>query len=393
MTNRDGREGSASSSGASHRAPMDASLPPSVSSLPMDVSLPPSVPSLPMERTASNGGISRLGAAGPASDSDLPPDVGADAELLVAEGSASFSGLSWHGMAEPGSPGMSWHGMAEPGSLDVDLPPDTDIVLNAWDDVTDEVDEVVGPQDLRWAGDHKVPSPAEALLLTAGQPLHDIAEFYSPPRVLPSARMRGLVGCFSLDLLTGWDLMDSRVGALARQLLVTMEVQVLILSPPCTAFSQLQALWNYKRMSAAAVRAKWAEGMAHLSFAVDCALTQHQARRVFLLEHPAAATSWKTRELQDLGSRAGVYSVVFDQCMTGLVSPCSGTPMRKRTKLMSNSMHFIEAFRGNMCDRSHSHQLVQGSEGGIRLSVWCQCYPAPMVDLLVEGAVRCKGGQ
>ena len=91
------REGSASSSGASHRAPMDASL-------------PPSVPSLPMDRTASNGGISGLGVADLASDSDLPPDVGADAELLVAEGSASFSG-------------MSWHGMAEPGSLDVNLPP------------------------------------------------------------------------------------------------------------------------------------------------------------------------------------------------------------------------------------------------------------------------------
>ena len=127
------------SSGASQRAPMDASLPPSVPSLPMGASLPPSVPSLPMDaslppsvsslpmdRTASNGGISGLGVADPASDSDLPPDVGADAELLVAEGSASFSG-------------MSWHGMAEPGSLDVDLPPDTD-VLNAWDDVTDQVD-------------------------------------------------------------------------------------------------------------------------------------------------------------------------------------------------------------------------------------------------------------
>ena len=127
---------------------MDASLPPSVPSLPMGASLPPSVPSLPMDRTASNGGISGLDVADPASDSDLPPDVGADAELLVAEGSASFSG-------------MSWHGMAEPGSLDVDLPPDTD-VLNAWDDVTNEVDEVVGPQDLRWAGVHKVPSPVEA---------------------------------------------------------------------------------------------------------------------------------------------------------------------------------------------------------------------------------------
>ena len=56
-------------------------------------------------------------------------------------------------------------------------------------------------------------------------------------------------------------------------------------------------------------------------------------------------------------------------------------------------MHVIEAFRGNMCDRSHLHHLIQGSEGGIRLSVWCQCYPAPMVDLLVEGQSGAWGGQ
>ena len=143
-------------------------------------------------------------------------------------------------------------------------------------------------------------------------------------------------------------------------------------------------------MSAAAAQAKRAEGIAHLTFAVDCALTQHLAGRVFLLEHPAAVTSRQTRELQDLGSCAGA---VFDQCMTGLVSPCSRTPMRKRTKLMSNSKHFAEALRGSMCDQSHLHQLIQGSEGGIRLSVWCQCYPAPMVNLLVEGAVMCTRGQ
>ena len=177
-----------------------------------------------------------------------------------------------------------------------------------------------------------MPSLVEALFLTAGHPLHDSMEFYSPLRVLPSTRMRGFVGCFSSDLLTGWDLMDSCVRALARQLLEIMAVQVLILSPPCTAFSQLQALWNYKRMSAAAGQAKRAEGMAHLTFAVDCALTQHLAGREFLLEHPAAVTSRQTRELQDLGSRAGVYSVVFDQCTTGLVSPSSRTPIRKRTK-------------------------------------------------------------
>ena len=136
---------------------MNASLPPSVPSSPgMDASLPSSVPSLPTAKSASSGGISGLGVADLASDSDLPPDIDTDAELLAAEGSASSSSMSWHGVAEPDCP-------------DVDLPPDPDVLsawddvtdLNAWDDVTDEVDEVIGPQDLLCAGDHKVPTPAE----------------------------------------------------------------------------------------------------------------------------------------------------------------------------------------------------------------------------------------
>ena len=77
-----------------------------------------------------------------------------------------------------------------------------------------------------------MPSLVEVLFLTAGHPLHGIVEVYSPLRVLPGARMRGFVECFSLDLLTGWDLKDSCVRALARQLLEIKVVQVLILSPP-----------------------------------------------------------------------------------------------------------------------------------------------------------------
>ena len=132
-------------------------LAPSVpSSLGMDASLPSSVPSLPMDRSASNGGISGLGVADPASDSDLPPDVGADAELLVAEGSASFSG-------------MSWHGMAEPGSLDVDLPPDTD-VLNAWDDVTDKVDRGRWAPGLALGGRPRSAEPGRSIVFNCRAP-------------------------------------------------------------------------------------------------------------------------------------------------------------------------------------------------------------------------------
>ena len=123
--------------------------------------MPSSVPSLPVDLTASEGIMSGLCLAEYANDPDLPPDMGSDAELSVAGGSAAPSGLSWHGVAKPGSP-------------DVDLPPDTDPDLNAWDDFADEVDEVVGPQGRSWARSHTVPSLAESHSLIAGKEQHDI---------------------------------------------------------------------------------------------------------------------------------------------------------------------------------------------------------------------------
>ena len=49
---------------------------------------------------------------------------------------------------------------------------------------------------------------------------------------MPSLVEALFLGCFSLDLLTGWDLMDSCVRALARQLLEIKAVQVFTLSRP-----------------------------------------------------------------------------------------------------------------------------------------------------------------
>ena len=82
----------------------------------------------------------------------------------------------------------------------------------------------------------------------------------------------------------------------------------------------------------------------------------------------------------------GVSSVVFDQCMVGLVSP-SGNPMRKRTRLLTNSQAVVSAFSNKMCDCSHCHQIIQGSDMGIKLSVWAQKYPENMCDLLAQRVV------
>ena len=147
-------------------------------------------------------------------------------------------------------------------------------------------------------------------------------------------------------------------------------------------------MWNFKKRSRAQVEAKIEAGMVHLRFAMECALLQCRAGRVFVFEHPASTTSWLTPEVQCVLAMPGVTTVIFDKCMTGLVSPL-GTPIRKRTKLMTNSPQVVQAFQGRLCDRSHSHRRCEGSDLGIKLSTWCQIYPKPMVDLLATSALQC----
>ena len=81
--------------------------------------------------------------------------------------------------------------------------------------------------------------------------------------------------------------------------------------------------------------------MVYLAHAAECCRVQHNQGRLFGLEHPASAISWKQDVSTDLAALPGVYAVTFDQCMIGLKSP-SGRPMRKRTRILtiSGTMYF-----------------------------------------------------
>ena len=230
-----------------------------------------------------------------------------------------------------------------------------------------------------------VPKPEVAQHLSG---VHQVAEFYSPPRVLPDCNSLGLVGTLSLDLVTGWDFRQLQWRVLSLGLLTLLQIRVLIISPPCTAFSALQRMWNFKRMTPEVVAAKLAEGMLYVRHAMDCARKQYTGGRLFVFEHPASASSWDTEEVRRVAALPNVMCITFDQCMMGLKAKTSGIPMRKRTKLLKNSRHIAKKFSGHLCDRSHDHELIQGSDGGMRRSVWAQFYPPLMVNALAQGAVE-----
>ena len=61
-----------------------------------------------------------------------------------------------------------------------------------------------------------------------------------------------------------------------------------------------------------------------------------------------------------------VKLITFDQCMLGLVSKETKTPMQKRTCILTNVPEIVSAMDGKFCDGSHPHQKIEGSEGDAR---------------------------
>ena len=230
-----------------------------------------------------------------------------------------------------------------------------------------------------------VPSPTEAVAMFG---VHDFAEFYSPPRIAPAMRQAGFRAPLSLDILTGWNFSEQGLRQLALQLLVTLDVLFAMFSPPCTIFSSLQRLWNIKKWTAEVFNQRWAEGLVFVHHCLQGMRIQYQRGRFFAFEHPASSSAWSLEEVGEVRKLPGVFTVVFDQCMLGLKSKTNQLPMRKRTRIMTNSAGLVLALQGCKCDGRHTHQTIQGSEGGVRRSVWAQHYPPGMVQTIVSAAPR-----
>ena len=269
--------------------------------------------------------------------------------------------------------------------LEVDLPmmvSDDDEVANAFDDCIEPFSDSEEDFMELVVDGINVPIPEVAKLLEGN---HAAAEYYSPPRVLQVAALKGFRVCLSLDLLSGWDFRCKALRDLSVGLLTSLQIMVLFLSCPCTIFSDLQRLWNFKKMEKETLTRKWQEGMLYLEHAMACAAKQYYEGRFFVHEHPARASSWAQPCVKAIEALPNVFVVVLDLCMLGLSSKVHKTPTRKRTKIMTNSVAIASRLAGHMCDGRHEHQAIQGSEGGLRRSVWAQIYPPALVELFVAG--------
>lgn len=104
-----------------------------------------------------------------------------------------------------------------------------------------------------------------------------------------------------------------------------------------------------------------------MKFCVQLMREHMAAGRLFLLEHPARATSWELPELQDLAFSPGVYWTQADQCMFGLTAVSAmGETMAamKPTGILSTAWCLIDDLAVT-CDKQHAHQpLIGGRAAG-----------------------------
>ena len=221
----------------------------------------------------------------------------------------------------------------------------------------------------------------------------DITEVFSPARVNQLATKFGLVPGNSLDLTDGWDFEIPAHRQKAWQLVKETAPFVVIGSPPCTMFSNLQQLnLHIHRNDPAWLRnfeEQKAKARGHIDFCIMLYRYQLKMGRHFVHEHPWGADSWKLPNVMQLLSDPRVIAVKTDMCRFGMTSHIQSKNgerglVRKPTGFMTSS-ECIAAELERKCLGDHSHVHLEGGRASA-----AQVYPPELCEAMLRGVVRQK---
>jgi hypothetical protein len=211
----------------------------------------------------------------------------------------------------------------------------------------------------------------DLLILKSAEGLYhrpDVSEAYSPPRVTKAASEVGMKGGWALDITTEdekgqpWDFNDEKCRERVRRLVRTSKPTVLIGSPECKWFSQLQTLSRNQYKDPAAAAECLQRAIGHMEFVTELYWMQLRAGRYFVHEHPKTATSWNLSCIRELVAHPKVVSTVAHICAYGLMSTDAVGEglVKKPIGFMTNSPEISEQF-AELCRGGHRHvHLLDG---------------------------------
>jgi len=175
-----------------------------------------------------------------------------------------------------------------------------------------------------------------------------------------------------------WDLSRTETQEAARRLLRKTRPKLLIVSPPCTLFSQLLNISGGPKDPV-----KFAEAVRLVEFAVDMCMEQRKAGRKYIFEHPAGATSWRLPCLQELREQEDARSVVFNMCRFGM-KLCDKQGLGlvyKPTRVVTNSVAIEEGLE-RKCTRDHRHVRLESGRAALAAK-----YPQELSDAFIDGLI------
>lgn len=205
-----------------------------------------------------------------------------------------------------------------------------------------------------------------------------VSELYSPPRISKEAAKMGLKTGQSYDLATGWDLDKPGDRRKMWQSLKEEKPEVLIVCPPCTAFTVFQEL-NYSRWDPEKSACVLLAGLRHLQLAAAVMRWQIRQGRKIVFEQPKNARSWEEAEIQSLAGLLGMKKVTCDQCMFGLSVGDSNRLNKKPTTFLTN-LESLWRLLDVKCNGSHPHEHLK--EG---LPKKAQVYPKALCKTIARG--------
>ena len=100
------------------------------------------------------------------------------------------------------------------------------------------------------------------------------------------------------DPTTGrlWDLDDPETIKAAWRMYYRNRPKLLICTPPCTCFSQIQ------NINGEIDPDRMAQAIRYIDLCIEFCRAQEKSGNYFVFEHPAYARSWRLTQLEDLAS-------------------------------------------------------------------------------------------
>ena len=201
-------------------------------------------------------------------------------------------------------------------------------------------------------------------------------------------------GTYEPITMPGWNLDQPETRAKAREYLMEVDPDFVVLSPPSDFYDRTRERnqgtpWQMRELQ----RTK-AHVRAALMFLEEVVHYQHMRGRAVVLEHRKRSLLWKQVPIQSALSLSGMKTVQVDMCAYGKCRPDTGQ-LVKRSMTFQGTAAVCDKIAAT-CAGGHEHGSVTGgwkskgsaSTNTVELTVaeWAENYPEQLVERLLAGA-------